>query len=153
MIERRKVLGGTAAAAATGIAVAASSFPKPAIAQSAPQISWRCTSSFPKSLDTIYGASEVFAKAVAEATVKGEGNDLGLSLKYTDTAEGAYPALLVTYEIVCSKGLEADKTAIVKDFLTYFSSESTQSELESLGYAPLPAELQTKVQTAVAAIQ
>ena len=68
MIERRKVLGGTAAAAATGIAVAASSFPKPAIAQSAPQISWRCTSSFPKSLDTIYGASEVFAKAVAEAT-------------------------------------------------------------------------------------
>ena len=68
MIERRKVLGGTAAAAATGIAAAASSFPKPAVAQSAPQISWRCTSSFPKSLDTIYGASEVFAKAVAEAT-------------------------------------------------------------------------------------
>ncbi len=96
---------------------------------------------------------ETVAKAVAEASVKGEGNDLGLSLKYTDTAEGAYPALLVTYEIVCSKGLAADKTAIVKDFLTYFSSEATQSELESLGYAPLPAELQTKVQTAVAAIQ
>ncbi len=29
---------------------------------------WRLTSSFPKSLDTIYGASEVFIKAVAEAT-------------------------------------------------------------------------------------
>ena len=29
---------------------------------------WRLTSSFPKSLDTIYGAAEVFSKAVAEAT-------------------------------------------------------------------------------------
>jgi TRAP-type mannitol/chloroaromatic compound transport system substrate-binding protein len=33
-----------------------------------PEIKWRMTSSFPKSLDTIYGAGEVFAKAVAEAT-------------------------------------------------------------------------------------
>ncbi len=33
-----------------------------------PETKWRMTSSFPKSLDTIYGAAEVFAKAVAEAT-------------------------------------------------------------------------------------
>ena len=33
-----------------------------------PQLKWRLTSSFPKSLDTIYGAGEIFAKAVAEAT-------------------------------------------------------------------------------------
>ena len=33
-----------------------------------PDTKWRLTSSFPKSLDTIFGASEVFAKAVAEAT-------------------------------------------------------------------------------------
>jgi phosphate transport system substrate-binding protein len=59
----------------------------------------------------------------------------------------------VTYEIVCSKGLEAGKTAIVKDFLTYFASPDSQSKLEELGYAPLPSELQSKVQTAVAAIQ
>ena len=32
------------------------------------RLKWRLTSSFPKSLDTIYGAAEVFAKAVAEAT-------------------------------------------------------------------------------------
>ena len=44
------------------VAAAASSFPKPAIAQSAPEIKWRLTSSFPKSLDTIYGAAEVFAQ-------------------------------------------------------------------------------------------
>jgi len=41
---------------------------RPAIAQIAPELKWRLTSSFPKSLDTIYGAAEVFAKFVAEAT-------------------------------------------------------------------------------------
>jgi phosphate transport system substrate-binding protein len=92
-------------------------------------------------------------KAVAEAKVTGTGNDLALDLKYSGTAAGAYPALLVTYEIVCSKGLAADKTAIVKDFLTYFVSTETQTKLESISYAPLPEELQTKVKTAVAAIQ
>jgi TRAP-type mannitol/chloroaromatic compound transport system substrate-binding protein len=40
----------------------------PAVAQSMPEAKWRLTSSFPKSLDTIYGASEAFSKAVAEAT-------------------------------------------------------------------------------------
>ncbi len=67
MTKRRNVLAGTAAAATVGIA-GASSFPKPAIAQSMPELKWRLTSSFPKSLDTIYGAAEVFAKAVAEMT-------------------------------------------------------------------------------------
>ena len=67
MTKRRNVLAGTAAAATAGIAAAAS-FPKPAIAQSMPELKWRLTSSFPKSLDTIYGAAEVFAKAVAEMT-------------------------------------------------------------------------------------
>ena len=67
MTKRRNVLAGTAAAAATGVAAAAS-FPKPAIAQSAPELKWRLTSSFPKSLDTIYGAAEVFAKAVSDMT-------------------------------------------------------------------------------------
>ena len=81
---------------------------------------------------------ESVGKAVAEAKVKGSGNDLSLDLKYAGTGSGAYPALLVTYEIVCSKGLAADKTAIVKDFLTYFSSPDSQSQLEELGYAPLP---------------
>ena len=95
---------------------------------------------------------ESVGKALAEATPTGKGNDLGLELKYTDNAEGAYPALLVTYEIVCSKGLAADKTAILKDFLGYFASDPTQQGLEELGYAPVPAELLTKVKGAVDAI-
>src|SRR5438552_11607486 len=51
-----------------GAGFAAAAIAKPAIAQSMPELKWRCTSSFPKSLDTLYGAAEIFAKAVAEAT-------------------------------------------------------------------------------------
>ena len=53
---------------AAGLGVAAAVIAKPALAQSAPEIKWRLTSSFPKSLDTIFGTAEDFAKHVAEAT-------------------------------------------------------------------------------------
>jgi TRAP-type mannitol/chloroaromatic compound transport system substrate-binding protein len=51
-----------------GVGLAATAVAVPAIAQSAPEVKWRLTSSFPKSLDTLYGGSEVFAKALSEAT-------------------------------------------------------------------------------------
>jgi TRAP-type mannitol/chloroaromatic compound transport system substrate-binding protein len=53
---------------ATGIGVAASAVAAPAIAQSMPEVKWRLASSFPKSLDTLWGASETFSKYCAEAT-------------------------------------------------------------------------------------
>src|SRR5476651_2647650 len=40
----------------------------PAIAQSSPEIKWRMTSRFPKSLDTIYGGAAEMSKYVAEMT-------------------------------------------------------------------------------------
>ena len=52
-----------AAASLAGAAVAA-----PAIAQGNPTINWRLASSFPKSLDTIFGAADVFSKRVAALT-------------------------------------------------------------------------------------
>ena len=56
-------------AGATGVgAVAATTLAAPAIAQSNPKITWRMTSSFPKSLDTIYGGAEVLSKMLSEAT-------------------------------------------------------------------------------------
>jgi len=54
--------------AALGLATAP--IAAPAIAQSAPELKWRLTSSFPKSLDTIFGGAETFAKYVSEATDK-----------------------------------------------------------------------------------
>ena len=53
----------------TGLGVAgAATIAAPAIAQSMPEIKWRLTASWPKSLDTIYGAAELIGKAVGEAT-------------------------------------------------------------------------------------
>jgi TRAP-type mannitol/chloroaromatic compound transport system substrate-binding protein len=51
-----------------GIGLAASGIAAPAIAQSNPEIRWRMTSGFPKSLDTLFGVSESFSRRIAEAT-------------------------------------------------------------------------------------
>ena len=53
---------------AAGAGLAATAIAKPAIAQSMPEVKWRLTASWPKSLDTLFGGAEDLAKAVAEAT-------------------------------------------------------------------------------------
>jgi len=62
-MKRREFLKAAGVGLAASTAVAA-----PAIAQSMPELKWRLTTSFPKSLDTLHGAADVFAKAVREAT-------------------------------------------------------------------------------------
>jgi TRAP-type mannitol/chloroaromatic compound transport system substrate-binding protein len=61
-MKRRQFLTALGAGAA-GVTIA-----KPAIAQSMPELKWRLASSFPKSLDTAFGAADTLAKYVAEAT-------------------------------------------------------------------------------------
>ena len=62
-MQRRKFLR-TAGVGSAAVAASAT-LAAPAIAQSMPEVKWRLASSFPKSLDTIYGAGEDFAKRVA----------------------------------------------------------------------------------------
>ena len=57
----KATVGGVAAAGAGALAA-------PAIAQENPAVTWRVTSSFPKSLDTIYGAADTMANYVREMT-------------------------------------------------------------------------------------
>ena len=53
----------------TGLGAAgAATLAAPAIAQSMPEIKWRMTASWPKSLDTLYGGADLMARAVGEAT-------------------------------------------------------------------------------------
>jgi len=59
-MNRRKFVKTASLAAATA-AISA-----PAIAQSAPPLKWRLTTSFPKTLDTLYGSCELLAKTVGE---------------------------------------------------------------------------------------
>ncbi|HZW22240.1 TRAP transporter substrate-binding protein [Noviherbaspirillum sp.] len=61
-MERRSFLKKASVGAAAGALAA------PAIAQSLPSLNWRMASSFPKTLDTVFGASETFCKRVAQLT-------------------------------------------------------------------------------------
>ncbi|MEO9236920.1 MAG: phosphate ABC transporter substrate-binding protein PstS [Jatrophihabitantaceae bacterium] len=108
-------------------------------------------------IDNGAGAVELTAdtvgKAVSSASVSPSGpGDLSLKLDYATKTAGAYPIVLVTYEIVCSKYSDANQAKLVKSFLTYISSTDAQSSVHDLGYAALPASVQSQVQTAVGKI-
>ncbi|MFI1074253.1 phosphate ABC transporter substrate-binding protein PstS [Streptomyces puniciscabiei] len=86
---------------------------------------------------------------IAAAKVVGTGKDLSLKLDYATKAEGAYPITLVTYEIVCDKGNKSDTLPATKAFLRYIASEDGQKLLTSNDYAPIPAEINSKVRTTI----
>ena len=92
-------------------------------------------------------------KAVDSAKFKGEGNDLTLDLDalYASKEAGVYPLMLATYEIVCSKGYDADTAAAVKSFLTVSANEG-QANLSAAGYVPLPDTFKERLLKSVDAI-
>ncbi|MDF3035867.1 MAG: twin-arginine translocation signal protein [Paucimonas sp.] len=61
-MQRRSFLKTAAVGASAGVIAA------PALAQTQPVVNWRLASSFPKSLDTIYGGAETLSKRVAQLT-------------------------------------------------------------------------------------
>jgi phosphate transport system substrate-binding protein len=96
-------------------------------------------------------SADTASKALTAAKVVGTNGDLSMKLDYATKTPGAYPIVLVTYEMVCSKYSDAAKAAAVKAFLTYTAADG-QKTLKDIGYAPLPAEIQTQVQASVATI-
>lgn len=109
-------------------------------------------------LDSGSGAVELTAqnvgKALDAAVFKTPGsNDLAMDLDkiYAANTPGAYPLLLATYELVCSKGYDADTAKAVKAFLTV-SATTAQQPIADKGFVPLPQSLQDKVLTAINAI-
>jgi len=91
-------------------------------------------------------------KAVGVAKQTGQGNNIKLKLDYATKEAGAYPILLVTYEIACSKGKDPAKAKLLQSFLKSFAAADEQAKLQGIGYAPLPAAVQTKVAAAIAAL-
>ncbi|WP_097868872.1 phosphate ABC transporter substrate-binding protein PstS [Streptomyces sp. rh34] len=100
----------------------------------------------------VKATSENASKAIAAAKVKGTGKDLALELDYTTKAEGAYPLVLVTYEVVCDTGNKAETLDTLKSFLSYTASDDGQKILTDAGYAPIPAEINTKVRETVGSL-
>ncbi|MER5935505.1 phosphate ABC transporter substrate-binding protein PstS [Streptomyces sp. NPDC002054] len=100
----------------------------------------------------VAATAENASKAIAAAKIAGTGKDLALKLDYTTKADGAYPIVLVTYEVVCDKGNKAETLPTVKSFLTYTASDAGQKVLSEKGYAPIPAEINAKVREVVASL-
>lgn len=71
---------------------------------------------------------------------------------YAIDAEGAYPLVLTTYEIVCSAGYDEETSAMVKDFLTV-ALDSQDENLEASGYIPVTGTHHERLTAAVEAIQ
>jgi phosphate transport system substrate-binding protein len=109
-------------------------------------------------IDTGGGAvnltDEAARKSIDDAKFEGQGNDLMLNLNslYTTKQPGAYPLVLATYEIVCSKGYDRSTSAAVKSFLTVAANDG-QRGLSAAGYVPLPDKFKERLVAAINAIQ
>jgi len=99
--------------------------------------------------EPVEASTDNASKAIADAKVAGKGKDLALDLNYKTKAEGAYPIILVTYEIACDKGNKKSTLPATKSFLKYTASEDGQAALAKLGYAPLPDGIAEKVRSTI----
>ena len=97
--------------------------------------------------------ADTVGKAIAGATIAGQGNNLVLDISsfYKPTQPGAYPIVLATYELVCSKYSDAQTATAVRAFLQSTLGPG-QANLEDYGYFPLPNQFQPKVLSAANAI-
>jgi phosphate transport system substrate-binding protein len=89
-------------------------------------------------------------RTIAGAKFAGQGNDLVVDTSsfYRPTQSGAYPIVLATYEIVCSKYPDSATGAAVKAFMQA-TIGSGQAGLDQFGYIPMPSSFQSKLAAAV----
>ena len=103
--------------------------------------------------DPVQISTDSVGKTITGAKVKGSGNDLVLDTSsfYKPTAAGAYPIVLATYEIVCSKYADAATGTAVKAFLQS-TITGGQTGLADNGYIPIPDSFKSKLTTSINAI-
>lgn len=96
---------------------------------------------------------ESVGKTITSAWFMGKGNDLALDTIsfYRPNQPGAYPIVLVTYEIVCSRYQDRQVGVAVKAFLQT-AIGTGQNGLTEQGYMPIPAEFTSRLSTAINAI-
>ncbi|WP_100522045.1 phosphate ABC transporter substrate-binding protein PstS [Mycobacteroides abscessus] len=101
----------------------------------------------------VHIGSDWVGKTISSVGITGQGDDIVLDLKpiYLPTEKGAYPIVLASYEIVCSKYPDPEVGKAVKAFL-HSTITAGQTGLNKSGYIPLPPDFQSKVSTAVDSI-
>lgn len=88
-------------------------------------------------------AKVVDASEPADTGVEG---DLAIEIARDTTESGAYPIVLVSYQIVCTAYDDENTVELVKDFVSFVASEEGQGQAaEAAGSAPISAELRDQI--------
>ena len=108
-----------------------------------------------KSKEGVELTSANVGTTIDSAKLKKEGSHdlvIDTSSFYEPESAGAYPIVMATYEIVCSKYSDPQVAAAVKSFLRVAVAKEVQGSLEANGYSPVPDSFRTKLTQAVDAI-
>jgi phosphate transport system substrate-binding protein len=103
--------------------------------------------------DAVTISADSVGKTISGTAVTGQGHDMVLDTVtfYNPTQPGAYPIVLATYEIVCSKYPDSQVGTAVKAFLQS-TIGAGQNGLADNGYIPMPDSFKSWLSAAVNAI-
>lgn len=97
--------------------------------------------------------SKVIADSKQDDTVKGD-NRIIIKINHATEAEGAYPIVLVSYDIVCPAYKDTKQAEFAKAWLTYVTSDEGQKAAQdAAGTAPLPSSLKSEITKSIEAIK
>ena len=97
--------------------------------------------------------SKVIGDSKQDDTVKGD-NRIVIKINPATEAEGAYPIVLVSYDIVCPAYKDTKQAEFAKAWLTYVTSDEGQKAAQdAAGTAPLPSSLKSEITKSIEAIK
>ncbi|KFI88445.1 MULTISPECIES: phosphate ABC transporter substrate-binding protein PstS [Bifidobacterium] len=97
--------------------------------------------------------SKVIGDSKLDDTAKGD-NRVVVKINHATEAKGAYPIVLVSYDIVCPAYKDAKQGEFAKAWLTYVTSEEGQKAAQdAAGSAPLPSSLTSQISKSIEAIK
>ena len=98
--------------------------------------------------------AEAAAKILDESTVLPNRPEHDLALKLNRKSGDAYPAVLVSYALVCQTYKDANDASMVKGFIGYAASvDGQKSAAAAAGSAPLSSSMQSKVKASIDSIK
>ena len=97
--------------------------------------------------------SKVIGDSKQDDTVKGD-NRIVIKINHATEAEGTYPIVLVSYDIVCPAYKDTKQAEFAKAWLTYVTSDEGQKAAQdAAGTAPLPSSLKSEITKSIEAIK
>ena len=97
--------------------------------------------------------SKVIGDSKQDDTVKGD-NRIVIKINHATEAGGAYPIVLVSYDIVCPAYKDTKQAEFAKAWLTYVTSDEGQKAAQdAAGTAPLPSSLKSEITKSIEAIK